>query len=61
MTSHTVTNSEFVTQAYRDLLKREPDTEGLDYWIADIEERGQTRDNVISNIKLSEEYKNLKK
>ena len=59
MTSQTLTTAEFITQAYKDLLKRDPDTEGLNYWIADIEERGETRDDVISNIKLSEEYKKL--
>tara|TARA_R100000458_G_scaffold55347_1_gene59219 strand:+ start:324 stop:509 length:186 start_codon:yes stop_codon:yes gene_type:complete len=61
MLKQTVSNKEFISDAYRELLKREPDEEGLQYWIDDIEERGESRENVISNIKLSEEYKNLQK
>ena len=57
MTSQTVSNKDFVTQSYRDLLHREPDAEGLQYWIDDLEKRGQTRADVVANIKLSDEYK----
>ena len=56
MTEQTLTNKEFVIESYRDLLRREPDAEGLQYWIDDIEKRGQTRDDVVANIKLSDEY-----
>lgn len=56
MTKQTVSNKEFVTESYRSLLNREPDSEGLQYWIDDIEKRGQSRDDVVANIKLSDEY-----
>tara|TARA_R100000781_G_scaffold100305_1_gene63822 strand:- start:1168 stop:1353 length:186 start_codon:yes stop_codon:yes gene_type:complete len=56
MTKQTVSNKEFVTESYRTLLNREPDSEGLQYWIDDIEKRGQSRDDVVANIKLSDEY-----
>ena len=57
MTDQAVSNKEFVTESYLNLLKREPDAEGLQYWIDDIEKRGQSRDDVIANIKLSDEYR----
>ena len=57
MTSQTVSNKDFVVESYRDLLHREPDAEGLQYWIDDLEKRGQTRADVVANIKLSDEYK----
>ena len=44
-------------ESYRDLLHREPDAEGLQYWIDDLEKRGQSRADVVANIKLSDEYK----
>jgi hypothetical protein len=31
------------------------------YWIADMEERGQSREQVLNNIRLSEEYQWLQK
>tara|TARA_R100001443_G_scaffold79152_1_gene86341 strand:+ start:690 stop:875 length:186 start_codon:yes stop_codon:yes gene_type:complete len=57
MTKQTVSNKEFVTESYRSLLNREPDAEGLQYWIDDLEKRGQSRADVVANIKLSDEYK----
>lgn len=57
MTDQSVSNKEFVTESYQKLLRREPDAEGLQYWIDDIEKRGQSRDDVLANIKLSDEYK----
>ena len=60
MLKQSVSNKDFISDTYRELLKREPDEEGLQYWIDDIEKRGESREDVISNIKLSEEYKNLK-
>lgn len=59
MTETALTNVEFIKETYRDLLHREPDQEGLEYWIADLEERGQTREDVVANIRLSDEYKNM--
>ena len=57
MTKQAVSNKEFVIESYRDLLHREPDAEGLQYWIDDLEKRGESRDDVLANIKLSDEYK----
>ena len=57
MTEQAVSNKDFVTESYRNLLQREPDAEGLQYWIDDLEKRGQSRDDVVANIKLSDEYK----
>jgi len=57
MTNQTVSNKDFVVESYRDLLHREPDAEGLQYWIDDLEKRGQSRADVVANIKLSDEYK----
>ena len=57
MTEQAVSNKEFVIESYRDLLHREPDSEGLQYWIDDLEKRGESRDDVLANIKLSDEYK----
>tara|TARA_B100001094_G_scaffold262366_1_gene263484 strand:- start:254 stop:439 length:186 start_codon:yes stop_codon:yes gene_type:complete len=57
MTEQAVSNKEFVIESYRDLLHREPDAEGLQYWIDDLEKRGESRDDVLANIKLSDEYK----
>ena len=54
-------NVDFLNSTYQELLRREPDKEGLNYWLADLEERGQTRDDVIANIKRSEEYQYLEK
>ena len=56
MTNLTVSNKDFVVESYRDLLHREPDAEGLQYWIDDLEKRGQSRADVVANIKLSDEY-----
>ena len=56
MTTQTLSNKDFVINSYRDLLNREPDEEGLQYWIDDLEKRGQSRADVLANIKLSDEY-----
>ena len=48
---------EWINQQYRELLGRDAGTEGLNYWSGDLM-RGQTKQQVIDNIKRSEEYKN---
>ena len=48
----------FINKTYNDLLGRDPDDTGKTYWKEDMDERGQTEDQVISNIKLGDEYKN---
>ena len=47
----------WINQQYRELLGREAETEGLNYWTGDLN-RGQTKDQVRSNIMLSDEFKN---
>ena len=47
----------WINQQYKELLGRDAGTEGLNYWTGDLN-RGQTKDQVKSNIMLSDEYKN---
>ncbi len=47
----------FIKETYRYLLAREPYEEGMQWWLDDLEKRGQTREDVVANIKLSDEYK----
>ena len=42
---------------YQEELGREPDGEGFKYWLDDMNIRGETRDQVLANIRRSEEYK----
>ena len=42
---------------YKSELGREPDSEGFKYWLDDLNLRGQTRKDVLANIRRSEEYK----
>ena len=41
---------------YRDELGRELGAEGRQYWTDDVHERGQTREQVVANIRRSPEY-----
>ena len=45
----------WLQQVYEDELNRPLGKEGEDYWIADIHDRGQTHDQVLANIKRSNE------
>ena len=47
----------WINQQYNELLGRDAGFEGLNYWTGDLV-RGQTKDQVRSNIMLSDEYKN---
>jgi len=47
----------WINQQYRELLGRDAGFEGLNYWTGDLN-RGATKDEVRSNIMLSDEYKN---
>jgi hypothetical protein len=51
------TDEEFLERVYQSELKREPDGEGFKYWLDDINIRGETREQVLANIRRSEEYK----
>tara|TARA_R100000742_G_C4258248_1_gene76119 strand:+ start:145 stop:339 length:195 start_codon:yes stop_codon:yes gene_type:complete len=50
-------DEDFITEIYKSELNREPDAEGFKYWLDDLNLRGQTREDVLNNIRLSEEYK----
>jgi probable HAF family extracellular repeat protein len=51
----------FVKQIYRDLLFREVDAGGLQFWSSQIDDidQGQARSNVVLRIEQSLEYRNL--
>tara|TARA_B100000131_G_scaffold112534_1_gene109733 strand:- start:2206 stop:2409 length:204 start_codon:yes stop_codon:yes gene_type:complete len=51
------TDEQFLNRVYQEELGREPDAEGFKYWLDDMNLRGETRDQVLANIKRSEEYK----
>lgn len=53
------TNTEFVTSCYLQLLKREPDTAGLNFWVGELNASRTTRVDIIASIRLSDEYKAL--
>ena len=50
-------DEDFITNVYRSELDREPDGEGFKYWLDDLNLRGETREQVLANIRRSEEYK----
>ena len=50
-------DEDFLERVYQSELGREPDGEGFKYWLDDINIRGETREQVLANIRRSEEYK----
>ena len=50
-------DEEFLNRIYESELGREPDGEGFKYWLDDMNIRGETREQVLANIRRSEEYK----
>ena len=50
-------DEEFLERVYQSELGREPAGEGFKYWIDDMNIRGETREQVLANIRRSEEYK----
>ena len=48
---------EWLKGVYQSELGRELGDEGKDYWTADIHDRGQTQEQVLANIRRSNEYK----
>tara|TARA_B100000131_G_scaffold305591_1_gene331725 strand:+ start:609 stop:815 length:207 start_codon:yes stop_codon:yes gene_type:complete len=50
-------DEDFLNRVYQSELGREPDGEGFKYWLDDINIRGETREQVLANIRRSEEYK----
>ena len=50
-------DEEFLERVYQSELGREPDGEGFKYCLDDMNLRGETREQVLANIRRSEEYK----
>ena len=50
-------DAEFLERVYQSELGRKPDGEGFKYWLEDMNLRGETREQVLANIRRSEEYK----
>ena len=50
-------DEDFLNRVYQSELNREPDGEGFKYWLDDMNIRGETREQVLANIRRSEEYK----
>jgi len=46
----------FLNQAYKEELGRSPDEEGLQYWKDQITSGNQTQEDVLANIRRSDEY-----
>ena len=47
----------WLKDVYKKELGREYDEPGAKYWTADIHDRGQTQEQVLANIRRSDEYK----
>ena len=52
---------EWLKGVYKKELGRDLGDEGEKYWTADIHDRGQTQEQVLANIKRSDEYKNYQR
>ena len=50
--------SDWLEQAYQSNLGRSADAGGKDYWAKEVSSGRQTKDQVIANIRRSDEYKN---
>ena len=48
-------NSGFITALYNNVLDRDPDQGGLDYWINDMENNGMSRADVLASFSESDE------
>ena len=55
-----LSDKEFVTRMYQTFLNREPDAEGLQYWLAKLKTGEKTRDNLVYGFTLSREFANVK-
>ena len=49
----------FIDQIYRNVLGREPDTAGRDYWLAQLSSRKVTRGTVVASFSESQEMRNI--
>ena len=55
-----LSDKEFVTRMYQTFLNREPDAEGLQYWLTKLKTGEKTRDNLVYGFTLSREFANVK-
>ena len=51
----------WLQDTYKKELGRDLKDEGEKYWTADIHDRGQTQEQVLANIRRSDEYKNYQR
>jgi len=51
----------WLQKTYKKELGRDLGDEGEKYWTADIHDRGQTKEQVLANIRRSDEYKNYQR
>ena len=51
----------WLQDVYKKELGRDLGDEGEKYWTADIHDRGQTEEQVLANIRRSDEYKNYQR
>ncbi len=56
----TLTNRQFVTRIYTDVLGRTADTAGVDYWTGKLDRREKNRGQVMVGFSESSEYKRKK-
>ena len=54
-----INNSEFVKRAYRTIMGREAENDGLDFWVGKLN-GGKTREYVLDEFLKSDEFKNIK-
>ncbi len=54
-----LSDEEYVTMAYEILLGREPDAEGLQYWVNQLQNEGLTRELLFYEFAFSNEFNNM--
>ncbi len=54
-----ITNEEFVTLIYRNVMGRTPEPEGFDFWVLQLEQESFTRGEVMLFFSQSDEFKDL--
>jgi hypothetical protein len=54
--ANTATSEQFVKQQYLDFLGRDPDEEGLSYWVTGLDNGSIQRSDAVNNFVFSEEF-----
>lgn len=60
LTNQNLSDREFVTRMYRTFLNREPDADGLAYWMQQLKTGEKNRDTLVYGFTLSVEFAQLK-